>query len=260
MTTNSNDKNRKIQSVEIGFSILKSIATARAPQTLGALSQDTGLHKSQLYRYLNTFVDLGVLTRHDQDTPRWSLGPELIGLGQVAAATLDVHIHAAPITLKLRDALQETVAVSIWRAGGPFFVGWEKSNKVVNIGLGAGAYVPLYTATGKIFRAFLPEAETQEVYDRDVSAGRIQPEAYAKDIAQVRKDGLARTRGSLQDGVAAVSAPIYGPLGNLVGALSVLGVLGFLDDSLDGPVVAQLRRAAMEVSVRLGYQAGQGSM
>lgn len=253
---NGNDRSRKIQSVEIGFSILRSIAAAKTSCTLGALSRSTGLHKSQLYRYLNTFVDLGVLTRQDGDTPRWSLGPELIGLGQIAAATLDVSIHAAPIMLKLRDALNETVAVSIWRSRGPFFVGWEKSHKVVDIGLGVGAYVPLYSATGKIFRAFLPEAETQAVYNLEVKEGRIDPEIYEKDIIQVREEGFAVTKSSLVDGVAAVSVPIYGPLGHLEGALSVLGVLGFLDVSPDGVIAVELRRAAAEISAQLGYQPG----
>lgn len=249
-----NDKNRKIQSIEVGFSILRTLADSKFAMTLTELSRGTGLHKSQLYRYLNTFVDLGVLTRLDEDTPRWSLGPELLTLGQVASETLDVAKQAAPYLLELRDKLNETVAVSIWRERGPFFVGWEKSNTVINIGLGVGSYVPLYTATGKIFRAFLPEDITHELFQAEVAAKHIQPDEYGLDISGVRAEGVAVTRSSLVSGVAAVSAPVFGPSGQLMAALSVLGVLGYLDVTPEGASTQELKRAAADISRKLGYQ------
>jgi DNA-binding IclR family transcriptional regulator len=253
------DSNRKIQSVEVGFDILRAIAQdaishGKSSVSLAELSRATNLHKSQLYRYLNTFVDLGILLRHVGDVPRWSLGPELIGLGRVAADSQDVLKYAMPTVLDLRDRLNETVAVSIWRDRGPFFVSWEKSNKIINVGLGVGSYVPLYTATGKIFRAFLPTEMTESVYQSEVAAGHIDKQPYDEDIGRVAQERVAVTQSSLVSGVAAVSTPIFGSTGQLVAALSVIGVLGYLDQSLEGLPSLELRQAAADISRSLGYK------
>jgi DNA-binding IclR family transcriptional regulator len=251
-----NDKSRRIQSLEIGFSILRTFAEKKVPLSLSEIAMETKLHKSQIYRYLNSFIHLGVLNRETGDTqnPHWSLGPELISLGSAAFDVLDVAKQAEPYLIELRNELNETVALSIWRDRGPFFVRWEKSNKLIGIGLDTGSYVPLYTATGKIYRAFMPKEITEHLYQSEVEAGNIVPEVYDKDIDRIRKTGLAVTQSSLISGVAVVSSPIFYPDMKLAGALSVLGIHGRHDISPNGLSARKLIGKVKTISNQMGYK------
>ena len=251
---NEQDKSRRIQSVEVGFSILRVFAEKKVPLSLSELANETGLHKSQIYRYLNSFVCLGVLNRHNGENPQWTLGPELISLGSAAFDVLDVAKQAEPHLIELRNELNETVALSIWREQGPFFVRWEKSNKLIGIGLDTGSYVPLYTATCKVYRAFLPEDITETLYQMEIDAGNINPEVYDPDIERIRESGLSVTESSLISGVAVVSSPIFYPDQKLAGALSVLGIHGRHDISPNSPSAVKLLDKVKLVSNLLGYK------
>lgn len=226
------------------------------PLSLNQISQLSGFHKSQLYRYLNTFVELGVLIRNEEieSYPVWSLGPELITLGEAAFDSMDIAKEARPYLIMLRDKLNETVALSIWREEGPFFVRWEKSNKLINISLDTGSYVPLYSATGKVFRAFLPEDKTEVLYQKEIENGKIEPEQFKKDIEEVRSTHFSTTTSSLLQGITALSVPIFSSGKYLAGALSVLGVQGRIDDSLDAVNAQELRETAEKISRQLGYK------
>jgi DNA-binding IclR family transcriptional regulator len=248
------NKSYQIQSLHVGFSILRSMAERKNPMTLSELSKATALHKSQLYRYLNSFVELGVLNRLPGEPPRWVLGPELIGLGGAALECLDVARQAVADIAALRDAINETVALSVWRERGPFFVIWEKSNNLVNVGLGVGSYVPLYTATGKVFRAFMPEEVTDPLYQSEVVLGPIDTATYDGDIEHIRQTRLSVTNSSLLSGVAAISTPVFDALGRMAGALSVIGVMGYLDVSENGQIASKLLSTAARISRNLGYR------
>lgn len=244
----------KIKSVEVGFAILRTAAERKVPVSLSQLAESTGLFKSQLYRYLNTFVELGVLIRHDDGSPRWTLGPELILLGSAAFEEMDLSKQAATQLIELRNRINETVSLSIWRDRGPFFLRWEKSNKTFNVGVDTGSYVPLYTATGKIFRAFLPKDVTDLLYREIVERGEVDPAAYDADIANIQKSHLAVSLSRMHTGAAAMSTPIFDVTGQLSGALSVIGLQNVLDTTLDGPVGTALRKTAEEISYRMGFR------
>ncbi|RNB85374.1 IclR family transcriptional regulator [Brevibacillus nitrificans] len=247
------DLSRRVQSIEVGFAILRAIAEKKGAMSLSELAEATKLFKSQLYRYLNSFVHLGVLIRTEDENPKWSLGHELIMLGSATLESMDLTKQATPYLMNLRDQLNETVALSIWRERGPFFIRWEKSNKPVNIGLDVGSYVPLYTATGKIFRAFLPESMTNDLYQQEVAAGNIDPDKYSLDIERVKKQQVAVTESSHISGIASISTPLFYPSRKLAGALSIIGLLGELDVSAESHVKVQLLKTAKDISLRLGY-------
>lgn len=250
------NKNRRIQSVELGFAILRCVAEHKRAMTLSELATATGLFKSQLYRYLNSFVSLGVLIRHDDEVPRWTLGPELIALGGAAFDEMDIAKQAASQLIELRNLVNETVGLSIWRERGAFFLRWEKSNKTVNVGVDTGSYVPLYTATGKVFRAFLPEDVTEPSYRKLVEDGTVDPVIYDADVAHIRKTRLSVTESSLNSATTALSTPIFDRTGRLAGALSIIGLRGVLEIDADATAARALLEAAAHISYRMGYRDG----
>ncbi|WP_066307154.1 IclR family transcriptional regulator [Bacillus sp. FJAT-29814] len=252
-----NGKNKRVQSLEVGFSILRVFAEKKSPLSLSEIAHETKLHKSQIYRYLNSFVHLGVLSRDNEENqnPKWRLGPELISLGSAAFDTFDVAKLTAPHLIEIKNELNETVALSIWRDRGPFFVRYEKTNKIINVEIGTGSYMPIFTATGKIFRAFLPEEITNELYQKEVIfPDKLNPKEYDLDIERIRKTGISTTEASLVSGIAAISSPIFYPDGSLAAALTIVGIKGENDISPNSLSNQRLLEKCKIISRELGYK------
>ena len=62
----------------------------------------------------------------------------------------------------------------------------------------------------------------------------------------IRKRGLSRIDGTLIPGVAAFSAPVFGPDGRMVLALTALGHAGAFDTRWTGRIASALRRSGSE--------------
>lgn len=256
MDESTNNKKRpKIRSIETGFEILNSFCKEKPLLSLSELSLLTGYHKSQLYRYLNTFEELGILIKKNdgENYPVWSLGPTLIVLGEFAFSAMDITKEAKPYISMLRNKLNETVALSIWKEE-PLFVYWEKSKRLINISLDTGSSVPLYSATGKIYRAFLPEDITNSLYKKEINNGKINKETFDSIVEDVKRNNFSTTTSSLLSGITALSVPIFSRGGRLAGALSILGVQGRIDGSIHSVNATELKRVSSEISRKLGYQ------
>ena len=76
------DQEKKgIQSIELGFSILKEVSRAEKPLTITELSKLCNMSKSQLYRYLISLCKVGALEK-DSDL-RYSMGKEMLTMGNI---------------------------------------------------------------------------------------------------------------------------------------------------------------------------------
>ena len=81
-----------IQSIELGFSILKEVSRADKPLTITELSKLCKMSKSQLYRYLISLCKVGALEK-DSDL-RYSLGKEMLTMGLFAMSKTDITVKA----------------------------------------------------------------------------------------------------------------------------------------------------------------------
>jgi DNA-binding IclR family transcriptional regulator len=239
-----------IQSVEIGVEILKQIGAAQKPLSITEISQICGMSKSRLHRYLTSFYRTGFLTR-DTDL-RYSIGPELMSLGLLASQRWDIRHLAHPTLVRLRERLNETVALSVWTEKGPYFLQWEESTRAVNIGIRIGSQVSaVKSAGGKIFLAYLPEEETRDVLTREMSEHGLDPAAFERELEEIRSKGFSITEESLLPGILAIGCPVFGRGGKVVAAITVVGILGYLDATEDSPVVAVLKEECQKLSESL---------
>ena len=109
---NMDQEKKGIQSIELGFSILKEVSRADKPLTITELSKLCKMPKSQLYRYLISLCKVGALEK-DSDL-RYSLGKEMLTMGIFAMKKTDITVKAFPYIKKLNELLNETVALAIW--------------------------------------------------------------------------------------------------------------------------------------------------
>ena len=71
-----------IQSIELGFSILKEVSQADKPLTITEISKLCNMSKGQLYRYLISLCKVGALQKGPD--LRYSTGKEILTMGVLA--------------------------------------------------------------------------------------------------------------------------------------------------------------------------------
>jgi DNA-binding IclR family transcriptional regulator len=245
-------KGHGIQSVELGLGILKKISEERKPLTATEISILCDISKSKLHKYLTSFTRTGFLQKN-QDL-KYSLGTELILLGLKASEQLDIQDICLPYLTKLREALNETVALAIWGENGPFFLRWEQSTRAVNLGIKAGSRVSVTeSAPGRLFSAYLPKDKTQSLISSELKTDQTQ-NLLLEELVAVKRRGFAVTSGTVLPGITAVSCPVFDLNGSILAALTVVSMNDVLDTSEQSDFIMKLKQTALELSQALGFK------
>src|SRR5690606_30967609 len=219
-----------------------------------------GMPASKVHRYMVSMVRTG-LVEQDPSTSLYSLGPLALRIGLVAADRLDgIELGLAAIT-QLRKEIDEATALATWADHGPVVVRWERSSRPVAISVATGTALDmLSTASGRVFGAWLAPQRTRALIDTRLKSGSVPQSlrtraAVEKLFEQTRRDGIAVVvAGHASDGVASIGAPVFDHRGEVILAMSVVGIRGRLDTSVAGTPVRALKVAARALSLRLGYR------
>ena len=115
---------------------------------------------------------------------------------------------------------------------------------------------PLFLgASGKAILAFLDDPTRQDILGPvttiEHADGTARPKsAFLAELAKVREQGYARSKGERALGVTAVAAPILDSTGTVQGALGLTGPSDELTGDRAQRVVPELRRAAGAIGTR----------
>lgn len=250
-----------VQSLEVGMSILRAMATGKRSMMLKDIANATDMPPSKVHRYLVSLIRSG-LVEQDHLTSRYDLGPFALNLGLVALDRIDrIRLGLTAIT-ELRDAANETVSLAVWSESGPVVVRWERPRRPVTVNVVTGTHLSLLSsAAGRVFAAWLPERQTEALLARELESGKgpsgITTLAQARAmLADVKAQGLAIVSlGYFARGVEAAAAPVFNFRNEITMAISLVGVEGAMDLGPDSPTLAELRRASHALSLRLGASA-----
>ena len=229
---------RSIQSVVAGFGLIRALEAHPGPMTLKDLAAAAGMTPGRAHAYLASFREVGLVAQ-EAEGGRYALGPYALALGLAALGRLEVRDAAGPAMRRLRDAIGEAVHLSVWSGAAPVIVARLDGGRPVPLTIRVGFALPLdASATGRIFTAFLPEAE------RRAFAGPFAtpsaPALLRRIVQEARTRRLARTDSLLNIGFVAVSAPVFDHEGRLAAAMTVLGPEGRLDTAYRSEAAAAL--------------------
>lgn len=249
---------RGIQSIEVGFRLIRVLETASAKLSLKSLADMADMSASSAHLYMVSFSRLG-LTVQDPITLRYGLGPYAVQLGLAGLRQLDIIDVARGPMEALQAEIPLAVYLSIWGNMGPTIVmkldGTFQSPLSVRVG-----YVSplLSTATGNVYLTFMPEREIAAALAREA---KIQGGSSSDDIAgiqaRVRATGIGASTGRVNEGYAAVSAPVLNHDNRLAGSITVLGPHSLVDQSPDGSMATAVRDTAARIAMALGqHRAG----
>lgn len=261
MVTRVAGERQGIQSIEVGFRLLRALAETNRSMMLRDIAAFAGMPAAKAHRYLVSFMRIG-LVEQDAASGRYDLGAYALQLGLAGLGRLDPVRLAGPILEELCEKIHETVALAVWGNHGATIVRIVDAGGPIRITLRAGTVLPLTkSATGRAFAAFfrspylrkMLDEELREVAESSKVAVTTVRRQLEKTLTEIREQSLSRATASLTPGINGFSAPVYDHTGSMIAAITSLGAVGEFNVEWDSPVAKAMREAAAALSERLGY-------
>jgi DNA-binding IclR family transcriptional regulator len=250
---------RSIQSVEVGFRLIRALEAAPGPMSLKSLSAAADMSASKAHLYLVSFCNVGLVSQ-EADTGYYALGPYALQLGLASISKTDLVHRSRKALFELRDVTGEAAYLSVRGNFGPCIVAKVDGLKEVPMVVRVGFSLPLTSsATGHVFMAFAnPEwLERTLKTERHLgsAAKKTMPTSeLAQAIKLIKSRGYAKTENLLNQGHAALSAPIFDHEGNLAGALTLLGPASDFDKLTEAKLSRLLLEQTRDLSATIGYR------
>lgn len=242
-----------IQVIDRAVQLLDAIATADVPATLKILSAETALHSSTAHRILNALAAHRLVARGDDGA--WRLGPRLRELATHVEVQTDLREEARPVMEALRDALGETVNLTLREGDEVVYVDRVISHRVMRVEQVIGSRAPLHvTAVGKLMLGELGDAAIDAYVERTglpAYTGKTLATAdrLRNDIRRSLKRGYALDNEEAEPGVGCIGVLIRDASGQAVAGLSISAPI----ERRRSEWVAEVAAAGRALSRRLGF-------
>jgi len=246
-------KTKGIQSVERAFFILERFKEYPEGVTLTELSNVTGVSKSNLQKYLASFLNLDVL-HFDDGTKKYNFSSKLIELGLSALRKKDIVSIVDPYMVKIKEELNHSSILALWSKDGPIIVKYQGSGKSINVEIELGYRPPLLVSSvGKCFAAYLSNNHVKTLYDKNIEEYNLEPKIIEKQLNEVKEKGFAyrETQFGGLPGNHTIACPIFNYSGNIVGVIGMIGFSHDLNLEMDGEEVKMLKKVSVDISGEL---------
>jgi len=199
-------------------------AVEAGAHSLGDLTRATGLTRATAHRLASALQAHGLLARAEDRTYR--LGPRLLRLAGSAIGEPLLRERARPALASLAAATGESVQLYVRSGDRRLCLDAVESSSELRTIVPVGTLLPLTAGSaGKVFLAFASEPDRERLLaGRRRSTSRTPSRAeLLRQLETIRRRGWAQSMGERQAGVGSVSAPVFGPGGELVAVVSVSG-------------------------------------
>ena len=220
-------------------------ALEAGPTTLAQLVAATGLARPTVHRLAQALVHHRLVSRDIQG--RFVLGSRLVELA--AAAGEDRLIaSASPVLLHLRDATGESA--QLFRRQGEWRVCVASAERPIGLRDTIPVGTQLSMKAGSAAQCLLAWEDHDRLL-KGLQEARFTPTV----LTGVRRRGWAQSLGEREAGVASVSAPVRGPSGRVIAAVSISGPMERLTRQ-PGRIHAEVvLNAAQQLTVAVGKTA-----
>jgi DNA-binding IclR family transcriptional regulator len=243
------------QSLDRALTLLDGLA--EGPRTLDQLAETIGVHKSTVLRLLRTLESHRFVQR--EGVRYYRLGTALFDLAHRSLEDRDVRRSVEPALRELNAQTGHTVHLASYEDGEVVYIDKFESRHQVRMYSRIGKRAALHcTAVAKVLVAAFPDERRREIaagitYEKKTENTILTPEAYLSELATVAARGYAVDNSEHEDFIHCVAAPIRGPRGEVLAAMSLSVPKVLLDlDGLLG-LVPDLLRAAEKASAECGY-------
>ncbi len=256
-------ENSSVQSLDRAFDLLELLCRSRGGMTIGALSAQSGLHKSTVHRLLSSMCTRGYVQR-DAATSIYRAGMRLCELSGYIMDNLDVVELARVPMERLSAETGETVHLVMQEEKDIVYIHKVESGRgAIRMFSRIGMRRPLYcTGVGKAILATWSDSEVRALWEaseitRWTEHTILSEEAFFREIEWVRRLGYALDNEENELGVRCIAAALPDYSGRASYAISVSAPITRMSDeriaALRGPLLA----ARDEIASALGGNTGR---
>lgn len=208
------------QSLERAVLLIEELS--KSPRRLGELAEVLGTHKSTVLRTLQLLERYGWV-RRDGEIPVFSLGLRLVGIASSILDGFDIRKVARPELDRLGAETKETVHLGVLDGSEMVYLDKVESIHPVRMYSRIGARAPLHcTGVGKVLLAYTPVEEwppldLRRYTDRTI----VDHDQLVQAGADIRRRGWGWDEEEHEESVRCIAAPVFGPNGKIMAAVSV---------------------------------------
>ncbi|MGY3567895.1 DNA-binding IclR family transcriptional regulator [Sinomonas sp. RB5] len=249
-----------VQAVERVVRALEILAQ-EGSAAVGDVAERMGVHKSTASRILGALETHGFVQQSSR-RGKYQLGVGLLRIASSIPRRLSLVHAARPVLEDLAQQYGETVNLAVRR--DVYAVNVDQAMGSANLASfdWIGSLTPLHsTSSGKVFLAYLHASDREELLRRaELTAftpHTLSRAELMKELPEIVRRGYASTRGELEEGLNAIAAPVFGHMGDVIGAVSLSGPAFRFDPAADPGIVTAVIRAAEEITELMGGPASQ---
>lgn len=248
-----------VQSVDRAVSILELLA-GRGELGITELATRLGVHKSTAFRLAAALERRGLIEQ-TRERGGYRLGFGLLRLAGAMSGQMELNQQARPVCQRLADEVGETVNIAVLDESSAVNIDQVLGRSSITTHNWVGQRTPLHaTSSGKILLAHLPEDQAAALIAEGLEPSTPRtittPQALHEQLTRIRDLGYAYTVEELEPGLNAVAAPIRGPGGRVIAAVSASGPSFRLPEARIPAVAALVTAAAAEISYLMGHLPG----
>lgn len=221
--------------------VLLLFAGASRDLGISEIARTLGICKATVHRIVRSLESRQILTAV-RPGGSYRLGPTAAVIGAHALQRFDFRALARPVLHRLQAETGETATVSALIGLSRVYLDQVVSLQEIKMTVELGRPFPLHAgASSKAVLAFASPSLRRDVLDarlEPVTARTVADRhALERELEEIHRCGVAVSIGERQAGAASVAAPVLGPAGDVLGAISVCGPAG----RFSGEAVAAFR-------------------
>jgi DNA-binding IclR family transcriptional regulator len=222
--TDSDDNDRyRAPALDKGLDILELLSGIDGGLTQAEIAKQLGRNANEFYRMLDRLVKRGYVTRLDGD--RYSLTLKLFGLAQLHAPVRRLASYATPLMRELAEATKQANQLAVFDRGAAVVIAQQEAPGYWGISIRVGSHISLFnTGSGHILLAFRsPEERSMMIseYEGTTELKAEQGDDFFDRLDQIRARGYEMMPSQQMAGIVNLSAPVLGPDGRAIAALTI---------------------------------------
>jgi DNA-binding IclR family transcriptional regulator len=232
--------------LERAAAILAAFDPAHRELTLAALVRRSGLPRSTTHRTADRMLRLGWL---DKPADRYRIGNRLFEISGLAPIRHELREAVLPFLHDLYGATRTAVQLGVMDGAQVLVVEKITGHRPLPMLSQVGGMIPTHcSALGRAILAYSPP----DVIDEVIAAGLnprtprtiTNPETLRRELAAIPDRGWSTEREEGNIGISCVGSAVFGPIGDVVAALSVTGPTAAVRADRIGPAVRLAAAAA----------------
>ncbi len=248
-----------VQSVTNAIKVLETLGDAEHEQSIPELCAKLSLTKSNANKIVATLERFGYVDAN-RYTGNFRLGVKTFQISQAYISKLSLPEIALPVQRALRDAVNESVYISVLRKENVVYLSVVETDSPVRVMPRIGNVGPAYaTSTGKVQLAFLEDRDIESLYKapfHQYTPNTIRStDALMAELDKIKQQGYALDDEEYEMGVRCVAAPIKNFMGNVIAGINISAPVERMSDTrIKKELLPNLIEAAHKLSVKFGYR------